>query len=213
MTWRTPQTEAEWQEALSAYVDDELPSEDARGVEAACAADPLRGSQLESLRATRAMLQAWNPDAPSPTPDFLAELSAIRRSSTGRRTRKARIPVLRILSYAAVALVGIAIGAVGSQALRVDRNNRAAIAPPDMVSTATPVSVDADRAESLMREVRAESLKGKLVTLMTARDWTQASNAYDDLVTAWGDTDAASAVRVDPAFDPLRQWRVLHRRT
>lgn len=212
MTWRPPQSETEWQEALSAYVDGELPPEDARGVEAACAAEPLRASQLESLRATRAMLQAWNPDTPPPAPDFLAELSAARRTSSGRGIRKARIPVPRILSYAAVALIGIAIGALGSQAFRVERNHPAGIAPPNIIST-TRISADAQRAESLMREVRAESLRGKLVALMSARDWAQASSAYDDLISAWGDTDAAMAVRADPAFDPLRQWRVLHRRT
>lgn len=87
MTWRPPESEREWQECLSAYLDDEMEPEGRHALEEYLKEDAVRASQLEELRGLSSVLQEWRVDAPEPEPGFRHKM-ADALEGRAKRTRR-----------------------------------------------------------------------------------------------------------------------------
>lgn len=74
MTWKIPETEEEWEECLSAYMDGELSPDEKTEMEKTLKKNPDRFVQLEIMKKTSGFLKKWEIKAPLPDTSFIREL-------------------------------------------------------------------------------------------------------------------------------------------
>jgi anti-sigma factor RsiW len=201
MTWQQPETDQEWLECLSAYMDGELDDDEARAVAAALESNPERAAQLRTLRETRALMPAWDVDAPEPPPALLRRLE---HADTPARPVRRFMP-LRVQLQAALFLVGLFSGIAGTLLyVRVSDVPGAHTASPPVVHvTVAEPTISPQQAEVLMREVSAEGIKGDLLRQIRGRDWGAATETYGRLVEEYGDTSVVKALAEDRAVQRL----------
>ena len=190
MAWKPPATEAEWSECLTAYLDGELPPDEAQALEEALRSDPRRARQLVSLRSVGSLLEAW--DVPEPAA-ACRPLQNATQAPVGSRRR------LQWGFQAALFLLGLMIGANGALFYawshpRVETANVSApVAPAQATQPAFVVTaISPAQAEDLLREVAAAGLKDEVTNHLREREWDKALAAYEKLMTQYGKTTAAA---------------------
>jgi len=195
MNWKPPETEAEWDECLSAYMDGELDAVASAALEAHLESDVQRAQQLEALRQTSAMLQSWAVDAPAPSTELRASLT------DRRRDQPRRIPVpLRSLARLAAAF---ALGALaGGWAMRSDDSatsnvpHAQVVQPP--VSAPAEFTVSQDRADVVFKEVEAAALTQRIQQDARQGRWKNAVQGLERMKTQYAETEAAVTFTKNP---------------
>lgn len=184
MNWKSPETETAWSEALSAYLDGELPPGEARALELWLDGDPVRARQLEELRRLSEELQAWAAPGAEPDPEWLAGLGDAPGESGAERTAaRFRTTWLR---YAAVFLLGAAVGASALHWAGEAKNGINATDGIDFVHQAHPSyssvsAISPRQADAIMREADAGALRLRFEEQMRSGDFSGASESFETL--------------------------------
>lgn len=220
MTWKPPKTEEDWQECLSAYLDDELAPEARRGLEACLDANPRRAEQLKSLRGLSQLLREWTVEVPAPKPDPLRELCG---ALEGRGTRRDEGRAVRApfagwgLRWAlgtvgtALFLAGVLVGVMGPRLLgRVGAPGPLGGAQPAITAAAPrseglEIAMSPGQAEQLAREVKAAGLKDTVIRGLDKQDWRMAQEAFETLRRRYPDSQALRELQKDESLQKLGQ--------
>jgi len=208
MNWKPPESENEWAECLSAYLDGELPVEERRAVESHIESNPERATQLAELERTMAALREWDVDAPEPPQALWSHIEDVEREIGWRekpRPRGTAFPVRSLpwLLTAAVFLIGIFSGVLGTLLVLGPETPDITLPPQahpgedEMVLAETSPSISANQAEDLFREVTATGIKDDLVSKIRRRDWKGAWAVYKRLVRDYHDTTAVARLDED----------------
>ena len=198
MSWKPPESEVAWDEALSAYLDGELSDQERRGVEKALEKDARLSARLETYRSLSGLLRESRVEAAEPDGAFVREWKGVYEE--GRRPVPARRPMahvrpvwFRALSYAAILCIGIFLGAFADD-LAKDRQIAAPKETPTpsspmtiRVVSATP-AISPRQAANLIRENEAENLKNEVLKNIKRSEWKGAWAAGWKLGKEYSDT-------------------------
>jgi hypothetical protein len=210
---RPPATDQEWSEALSAYLDGELATEERAALERALEADPRRAAQLAELRRLSGALRAWGvEEVPSPAPAFLARLAPDRLAARPpidprRRTlpealadgiaRGMRPAGWRWgLAAATIYFFGLASGIGGFMAVQsVGRGRHAPDRPAPAQATVESHGAEPTQTAQAASRNRADAFQDDM-TLAQRKAW------------AWRSARLAADSGVDPDSDDAMSKRV-----
>jgi len=223
MTWKPPETEAGWQECLSAYLDDELGAEEARTLEVWLASDARRAEQLEALRGLSRVLREWSLEAPAPDPAHLRELrQALAERGPRRAWAWAAWPDFsgwrpRWAFQTAIFLLGVLVGVAGPR--MIARPGALSAPAGRAVASAAPapreelgLAISPRQSEQLAREVRAGGLRDAVMQGLDKQDWQTAREALDKLRQQYPDSQALRELKKDPSLRRLEnQWAMAER--
>lgn len=125
----------QYEEKLSAFLDGELPEEEAREIEAALAADPALQAELEALMAADAMAQeAFAEMLDEPVPAALA--AVIRDAPEAAPANVSAPPAGRSWLAAAAVVLALGIGGAGGYMTGLSQGTPVASAPGWLVDIA-----------------------------------------------------------------------------
>ncbi len=170
-------------ETLYAWLDGELPADEARRVEAAVAVDPALAVKLESQRRLRAQLRAaFDPVAEVPAPGTSAMLADANVSSLGAaRAARAQRRGFGPPQWAAVAAALVA-GLFGGHMLSQVAGVPTVVQDSPMAATAEVAAV----LDTQLASVGAGAASAPTHVRLTFRDANGAICRSFDTSTAWG---------------------------
>lgn len=200
MNWKPPITETEWEECLSACADGELDRDSAAALSAHLERDAKRAQQLEVLRETSKILQAWTIDAPVPS-------ATLRTSMAERRTRPSfydwsKGTMLRhrgTLRVAAAFAIGVLAGGWMMSPNRAATPN----APQAQITqqptpTTTASTLSQDRVDAVFKEFEAAALTHRIQQAARDGHWKIAVAGLERMETQYAGTEAAVTFEKDP---------------
>ena len=211
MTWQKPDTDEEWRDALSAYLDNELGPEDRAGLEAALKQEPRWACELAELRWVRTTLQSWTVDAPeSARRELIQNLQKQPAVPTKVAQSDPRRGNFRV-AFASFA-GGVALGAVAMMALMVSLPN-SNLPAPNMSNVSSPeVRVSEAQADAILREVAAGKLKQAVLKHQQERNWSAAEQAFGELQRDFAGSVALRELEYSDALRPLARYRATSER-
>lgn len=200
MVWKTPQTEQEWSESMSAYLDGEMSAEDRAALETVLQTDPERFEQLEAYRQTSSILQGWTVDAPEPSPAFLRQIQQAEREKQEPFWKRFLFPNIQWLQFTMGVVTGVFALAVVQYAIHPNETSNAA--PGGAQTGALPVYnvfISQNQAENLMGEVTAAGLVAQMKTQLRNGQWNEAASTYQTLLDDHSDAKAFLEAKNAPA--------------
>jgi anti-sigma factor RsiW len=215
MNWKPPETEKDWQECLSAYLDGEMNPEEKTELERFLRENPERLKQLDELRNLGALLPQWEIHAPSPDKVFEEKiLPVIKQKKTRERdfTFRTHFPWdLRWVFQTAIFLLGVFIGGVlmsmigktGRTSSRVQAQSQIQVRSALEEKSYTIISDS--QAEALLNEITAEHLKNQLSEQIKRQNWEQASSLYKALREQYRDTKAWKGLENDKSLGTVKK--------
>ena len=200
MVWKTPQTEQEWSECLSTYLDGEMNAEDRAALEAALRTDPERFAQLEAYRQTSSVLQGWNVDAPEPSPAFMRQIQEADREKREPFWKRFLFPNIQWFQFS----MGVVTGVFALAIVQYVNQPSATLSttPVNTQNGAQPVYnvfISQNQAESLMGEVTAAGLVSQMKTQLRNGQWDEAASTYQTLLDDHSDAKAFVEIKNSPA--------------
>ncbi len=197
MSWRKPQTEEEWSESLSAYLDGELTEEERTQLEICLQSDPDRLQQLQVFQRTSAFLQGWKIEPPEPSAEFQRQFKQTLREN--RQSFWWKKTFLRdffpLHSQWAPFSLGLTTGVF---ALLIAQYTF--LGNPFPGASHSPsggenqpvynVFISQNQAETLMGEVNAAGLIAQMKTQLHANQWNEAASTYQTLSNKFPETKA-----------------------
>ncbi len=211
-----PRNEEEWQEALSAHLDGELPEEQRELVDHAIKEDATRASQYAELCALRATVQAWEVES---DPEGKVELLGRLRADSSRIVRQeidlecqlvSKRVWSRVPSFATGALAGVAATLLFVHAIGL-RNAMPAspVASSSAVQVVDKLDVSKRQADALLREIAANQLKSEVLLHLQERDWSAADKVFKRMEVEYADTESLRGLRGSEALRALQRYRVV----
>lgn len=206
MAWKIPQTEEQWMECLSSYLDGEMNVEDRAALEIHLQSDRERSQQLEEYQQTSALLQGWGVEAPEPNPAFLRQLKKMEREKRDPFWKRYLFPNMNWVPFSAGAIAGVF-------ALLLAQNTLFLAKPPGVSSGNAPeksqpvynVFISQNQAENLMGEVTACGLAAQIKTQLRNNQWEEAGATYQLLQKNYAETKAFLDVKNTPAVQTFIQ--------
>jgi hypothetical protein len=206
MVWKIPQTEEQWSECLSAYLDGEMNEDGRAELEIHLLTDPERSRQLEEYRRACALLQGWGVDVPEPNPAFLRQLKKLEREKREPFWKRYLFPNMNWVPFSA----GVAVGAC---ALLFAQSSIVFSKPPGVSANDVPgksqpvynIFISQNQAENLMGEVTASGLTAQMKTQLRNNQWEAAAATYQLLLKNYPDTKAFLEVKNAPAVQTFVQ--------
>jgi anti-sigma factor RsiW len=228
MTWQPPNDDEAWREALGAYLDDELPAADRAALEAHLSSDLRRAAELDEMRRLRSALHAWPAPATAPTPEFMAQLAAARRTTDESPATATTPPwnfsirwifawprwgyalalyALGLLSGAGTMLAlkpaapnGVAArSSTRGAATRLQPTSYQSDSNKVIVSQAPAFTMTSEQAETLLHEVRATALREECLAALRRGDRAAALRLAANLQADYPDTQAMKMLSTDLA--------------
>lgn len=200
MIWKPPETEQEWQECLSAYLDGELSTDEKTALENHLKNNPERTEQLAELRKLGSLLPQWEMQIPQPDKAFQEKLLAtMQRPKSWKEIFPRSIVLswkLRLVLHAAVFLLGICVGAILMNMIGKTGEGFSIHKTPSKTTLQsipaekTPGIISDSQAKALLKEIDAEQLKEKMMDQIKRQNWDQASTIYKSLREQYSDTKA-----------------------
>lgn len=204
MTWKPPSTEIEWEECLSAYADGELDSDSTAALEAHLQQDAIRAEQLEALRKTSSILQAWTVDAPPPSL-ALQTARAKQRSGLEKSTRTA-FSLRNVARLAAAFAMGVLAGGWMMNPNRATAPSTSAEQIAKQVETPiAPSTVSQAQADVIFKEVEAAALTQRIEQAARDGQWKRAVEGLERMQTHYAGTEAAHALAKAPMVRRIAQ--------
>ena len=206
MAWKMPQTEEEWMEYLSAYLDGELPFEERMALEEYLRNNPEQMQRLQGYQQMSSLLRAWTVTVPDPNPSFVKRMA----QDTEYREKPSTIwqwlgvPTFQWGQFASGMIVGIFSLLILQAYLPIKTAQILSTSMPP--ANATPVynfHLSQEQAENLLQEVTAKGMVVELKTLILNRNWSQAAQAYQLLQENYANTKAFIEVKNQPDIQAL----------
>ncbi len=206
MAWKMPQTEEEWMEYLSAYLDGELPFEERKALEEYLQNNPEQMRRLQGYQQMSSLLRAWTVRVPDPNPSFVKRMA----QETEYREKPSTIwqwlgvPTFQWGQFASGMIVGIFSLLILQAYLPIKTAQILSTSMPP--ANATPVynfHLSQEQAENLLQEVTAKGMVVELKTLILNRNWSQAAQAYQLLQENYANTKAFIEVKNQPDIQAL----------
>jgi hypothetical protein len=215
MNTEWPRSEEEWQEALSAHLDGELPTDQQKVVDRAIKEDSHRASQYAELCALRATVQAWEVES---DPEGKGELLGRLRAGSSRVVRReaawehktatsrlwSRIPSFAMGSLAGVAATLLFVHAIGFR----NAVPASPVASSSAVQVVDKLDVSKRQADALLREIAANQLKSEVLLHLQERDWSAADKVFKKMEIEYADTESLHDLRGSEALRALQRYRV-----
>lgn len=209
MTWNKPNTEDEWNEWISAYIDGELNDEDRRALESALAADSKHAEQVAAWRAMSVALEEWRVEEAPPRPAFLHALDKAGTRPRRRQRRPADFLKWRRLGFqGALFLLGAVCGVAVTLAVvhpanpGRDSEPETARVTEDIALASSRPTISAGQAERLLQEVEAQKLKAQALDALRQGRRSDAERFYQRLSDQFSDTETMHELGERPAFGP-----------
>ncbi len=196
MTWKPPATELEWEECLSAYLDDELERDTAAALEAHLEHDAVRAAQLEALRKTSALLQTWTVDAPPPDDVLRAKMAKNRVSK--RLGEGTALRFRGTWRLAAAFAMGVIAGAWMMGWQRTPPPNPEVRVVEQSPSTESTSTVPQAQANVVFKEVEAAALTQRIRQAAREGRWKNALEGLERMDTQYAGTEAAHDFAKEP---------------
>ena len=188
MKWKTPVTEYEWEEYLSAYMDGELSGEEKTELDKLLESSPERASRLEELRKTSGFLKEWEIDTPVPEATFIREV----RNQAAPEEKFNFISWFRSFKLQRVVpsfLAGMVVGILTITFMNRDDRTIILYKPEPEYVTAKH-SISPSQADVLLTEVYAEGLKEKILNKLKQQNIKAAFEVYKTLKAKYPDSQA-----------------------
>ncbi len=200
MSWNIPKTEDEWMECLSAYIDDELASDDKLALEEYLQTDGERMEQLRAYQRTSSMLQTWTVDAPDPHPDFINQV--VRQSD--KRISSLWGFIIPQLNWGQFSM-GAVTGVCALLLVQYFTPSRQAVIDYDPVSAKSEkpvynIYISQNQADSLLDEITAAGLKTQMKTQIRNSQWEDAADTYASLLAKYSKTKALQEIEETPVL-------------
>lgn len=209
MTWNKPNTEDDWNEWISAYIDGELNDQDRRALESALAANPKRAEQVAAWRAMSVALEEWRVEEEPPTPAFLYALEKVERQPRRKERRPAAGLGWRRLGFqGALFLLGAVCGIAVTLAVvhpanpEKDSDSETALVAEDIALASSRPTISAGQAERLLQEVEAQKLKAQAIDAVRQGRRADAERLYQRLSEQFSGTETMHDLGQLPAFGP-----------
>jgi hypothetical protein len=200
MNWKPPESEHDWDEVLSSYLDGELSGEEEETLEGLLEKEPERRVQLEGLREASTCLRQWKVEVPEPDAGFLNRLDETRRRREGEaRSKRTALSGwfgnLRPAFQTGLFAFGVFVGVLST--LSVQRFSPSPLEPgiatsakpeDDGAGTPEPSLVSPEQGRELLREVEAGNLVQRIVGHLRGRDWAEAAATYLELKKEYSNT-------------------------
>ena len=220
MNWIPPESETDWQESLSAYLDNELSPEERRALEERLATDGRRAEQLRVLRETSEVLQAWRVETPPPDPAFVRELHKAMEKPVAMRHRRQFLtifmPAQRWAFSAMIFLAGIVAGVGGLtfvQELSAPRPAKSESRPSQTASPrpdALNIPISPAQAEAIRHELCANDMKNRMIQELEQRDWQKARETLEYFVREYPDSKALRELRENDLLRRIDRQYPIH---
>lgn len=199
-TWTPPQTEHEWDECFSAYIDGELLPEEATALETYIKERPEYAQRLAALRHVSEALAEWHVETPLPPEGLAHECMRLHRSRNGASV--ARKPGWQWLAVAASLVAGIVIGVAGTTAahrtvtpLPPGPSGETVQSSPAAHMMASGADIISPRqAEALAKEVRARGMAADIERAIRRQNWQAALESYERLRECFPDASATQEI-------------------
>ena len=189
-------SDEQWNELLSACVDDELGVDEAKELNDLLTRHPERAHQLDELRRLQGIAHHWRIAGAPPFVPPAAQTSAKTRN-LGQRTRIWG-------AMAATFLLGILLGTFVAPGPGAPRS--AMMTPSQVTPGITPSPANLDTpAERLLDEARAGELRAQLAEHLQQGDWQSALGIYEKIVSTYPATRVANELKVDGRMRRLAQ--------
>ena len=192
MNWKKPETENEWEEYLSAYMDGELSPDEKSGLEELLESNPEQAARLEKLKKTSRFLQEWEIDTPVPGAAFIREI----RSQASPEENFSLISCFRQFKLQRAVPSFLAGMVVGILAITfINRDSGTVIfykAEPEYVTS--KYSISPAQADKLLTEVYAEGLKERMLNELKQQNIEAAFEVYKTLKEKYPDSQALEAL-------------------
>jgi hypothetical protein len=203
MTWTPPKTEQDWDETLSAFIDEEFSPEDQKRIEEYLASSPLQTQQLRRLKGTSSLLSTWRVEVPESDADFVREFERSQEiedqtPQTEGFGSSVRNQTIRWAFQSALFATGVLVGIVGTVLVKSEDSLPLSAdteySPPQ---TTVNVFVSPSQAETLLQETAASELVAQVKFRLREQEWGKAVAIYEDLMRKYPETLAASELEKD----------------
>jgi hypothetical protein len=218
MSWKQPQSEQEWQECLSAYLDGEMTEAEKRGFSEYLKKNPARNEELRQLEELRDTLGEWKIDHPDAERAFdkitaqLDESSSVHDKIPTRGNFNILFQrwVLRAAIFTVGVLTGILIMSKSHQEnpMNVEYpTTRVQSAFPRQSAHVHDMGLSSEQVDSLMREVAAETLITQIREDIRKRHFNDATRALEQLYARYSTTHAVKEFEKDSIIESYRTYK------